>query len=129
MRKLAFVLALLPMVACSTASNTGLTEEQRNRGIKSVRSLSSSVEGRAFRLGLLRSFDGRSNAFGRDMGKIGDFFNRHIWNYDANDPYINHPTDTNRLHHIGRAGLGAVASTPVVGDVLGRVTARHTSER
>ena len=41
MRKLALVLTLLPFAACST---TGPTAEQRERGIKSVSSLSSKYE-------------------------------------------------------------------------------------
>jgi hypothetical protein len=104
------------MVACSSWGG-GLTPEQEARGIKSVSSLSSSYESGAFWTRLRQSSDGRSNAFGRDLRAVGDFIDRHIWNYDANDPYINYPTDTTRLGHTARLGASAVAATPIVGDV------------
>ncbi|MCA8954020.1 MAG: hypothetical protein KDE27_31210 [Planctomycetes bacterium] len=116
MRKLALVLALLPMAACSSWGS-GLTPEQEARGIKSVSALSSDYESDAFWTRLRRSADGRSNAFGRDVRNIGDFFDRHFWNYNANDPYVNYPTDTTRLGHIARGGASFASSTPVVGDV------------
>lgn len=115
MRKSALVLALLPLAACSTSG--GLTQEQRDRGIKSVAELSSSYESQSYWTGLRQSADGRSNAFGRDLGKVGDFFDRHFWNYDANDPYVNYPTDTTRLGHLGGFGLATLSATPIIGDV------------
>ncbi len=116
MRKLAFVLALLPMAACSMGS--GLTSEQQARGIKSVAALSSAYESGAYWTSLRQSADGRSNAFGRDLRKVGDFFDRHFWNYDGNDPYVNYPSDTTRIGHMGRFGMSAVSSFPIVGDVV-----------
>ncbi len=116
MRKLALALALLPMAACSSWGS-GLTEEQRQRGIKPVSTLSSDYESKAFWTRLDQSADGRANAFGRDLRRVGDFFDRHFWNYDANDPYVNYPTDTTRLGHTGRAGASFASSLPVVGDV------------
>jgi len=116
MRKLALVLALLPIAACSSWGS-GLTPEQEAKGIKSVSALSSSYESGAFWTRVRQNSDGRSNAWGRDWRRIGDFFDRHLWNYDANDPYINYPTDTNRIDHLGRTAVSAVSAVPVVGDV------------
>lgn len=115
MRKLAIVLALLPFAACSSA---GLTAEQRKLGIKSVSSLSSDYESGSFWTRWRQRNDGRANAFGRDMQSMADFFDRHFWNYDVNDPYVNYPTDTGRLTHVGRFGATVVSSTPVVGDAI-----------
>ena len=119
MRKLALVLALLPMAACSSWGS-GLTPEQEARGIKSVSALSSDYESDAFWTRLRRSADGRSNAFGRDVRNIGDFFDRHFWNYDVNDPYVNFPSNTTKLEHIGRFGLNTVSSLPLVDEITTR---------
>ena len=116
MRKLALVLALLPMTACSTVGG-GITQEQSDRGIQSVAALSSRYESGAYWTSLRQSADGRSNAWKRDFGQIGDFFDRHLWNYDANDPYVNYPTDNTRVGHTGRTGLAMVSALPVAGDI------------
>lgn len=115
MQKLAFVIALLPIAACSTS---GLTAEQKKLGIKNVSSLSSDYESGSFWAHLRQRNDGRANAFGRDLQNITDFIDRHIWNYDVNDPYVNYPTDTGRFTHVGRFGASLVTSTPVVGDTI-----------
>ncbi len=117
MRKLAIVLALLPMVACSTTSSAAPTAEQQQRGIKSVSALSSDYASGAYWSSLERSADGRSNAFARDMNQVGTFFDRHFWNYDANDPYVNFPTDATRIGHTGRSVLSGVSAIPIVGDI------------
>jgi len=107
------------MAACTTFGfGTTLTPEQRQLGIKSVDSLSSDYESGSFWTGVRQRNDGRANAFGRDMQSIQNFFDRHFWNYDINDPYINYPTDTGRMDHLGRFTVTTVASVPVVGDVV-----------
>lgn len=124
MRKLALVLALLPAAACSTfgweGQGAGLTEEQRDRGIKSVTALASEYETQTFFRSVRRRSDGRNNAFGRDLDSITRFFDRHLWNYDENDPYVNFPSRTTKLEHIGRFGLNTVSSLPLVDEVTTR---------
>ena len=121
MRKLALVLTLLPMAACSWFRGDGLTAEQESRGIRSVSSLSSDYEKAAFRARLRQRSDGRNNAWGRDLSKIQDFFDRNFWNYDVNDPYINYPSDTTKFSHLGRFGLTTLTSIPGVDEITTRM--------
>lgn len=118
MRKLALVLTLLPFAACST---TGVTAEQERRGIKSVSSLSSSYESDTFWSRVRQRSDGLNNAWGRDFSAIQDFFDRHFWNYDKNDPYVNHPSNTTKLEHLGRFGVTTITSIPGVDEITTRL--------
>ena len=124
MRKLALVLTLLPLAACSSfgweGQGTSVTEDQKKRGIKDVASLSSEYNSQAFFRDVRRRSDGRNNAFGRDMMAITDFMDRHLWNYNANDPYINYPSDTTKFEHLGRFGLMTLTSVPGVDEVVNR---------
>ncbi|MBL8753627.1 MAG: hypothetical protein JNK15_10020 [Planctomycetes bacterium] len=124
MRKLAIVLTLLPLAACSTfgweGQGGGVTAEQRARGIKDVAALSSEYNQQNFYRQVRRRSDGRNNAFGRDLMSIQDFMDRHLWNYNANDPYVNYPSDTTKLEHVGRFGLTTVSSLPLVDEVTNR---------
>lgn len=124
MRKLALVLTLLPLAACSTfgweGQGTSVSEEQRSRGIKDVAALSSEYSSQQFFRGVRRRSDGRNNAFGRDLMGITDFIDRHVWNYNANDPYVNFPSDTTKLEHIGRFGMNTVTALPIVDEVTNR---------
>ena len=121
MRKLAIVLTLLPLAACSVFGGDNVTDEQERRGIKSVASLSSQYESDTFYAGLRQRSDGRNNAWGRDLGMIQDFFDRHFWNYDKNDPYINYPSNTTKLEHLGRFGLTTLTSIPGVDEITTRL--------
>ena len=124
MRQLALVLTLLPLAACSSfgweGQGAGISQDQKNRGIKDVAALSSEYHSQAFFRDVRRRSDGRNNAFGRDLMAISDFFDRHFWNYNANDPYINYPSDTTKLEHIGRFGLMTASSLPLVDEVTNR---------
>jgi hypothetical protein len=125
MRKLALVLCLLPLAACSTFGWEGqgsgsVTAEQRNRGIKDVAALSGEYNSQQFFRGVRRRSDGRNNAFGRDLMGMTDFIDRHIWNYNANDPYVNFPSDTTKLEHVGRFGLNTVSGLPLVDEITNR---------
>ncbi|MFK7743206.1 MAG: hypothetical protein AB8H80_23020 [Planctomycetota bacterium] len=124
MRKLALVLALLPATACSTfgweSQGSELTQEQKESGIRSVAALANEYETRTFFRGVRRRSDGRNNAFGRDLMGITRFLDRHIWNYDENDPYVNFPSRTTKLEHIGRFGLNTVSSLPLVDEITTR---------
>ena len=126
MRKFALVLALLPVASCSTFSTffngpgatEMITEEQRARGIKPVANLAATYRQERYLAKVRRRSDGIDNAFGRDLGSISSFIDRHIYNYDANDPYINVPSDTTELGHVADFGVGIVTALPVVGAVL-----------
>ncbi|MBX3462438.1 MAG: hypothetical protein KF830_04665 [Planctomycetes bacterium] len=124
MRQFALALTLLPLAACSTFSWQGqganVTKEQQKLGIRDVTALSSSYETQAFFRGVRRANDGRNNAFGRDLMRIQDFIDRHIWNYDANDPYVNYPSNTTKGEHLGRFGLVTVMSLPPVDEFTNR---------
>jgi hypothetical protein len=124
MRKFALVLALLPLGACSTfgweGQGAGITNDQKNRGIKDVAALSSEYNSQSFFREVRRRSDGRNNAFGRDLMSITDFFDRHLWNYNANDPYVNFPSDTTKLEHLGRFGLMTASSLPLVDEITNR---------
>jgi hypothetical protein len=124
MRKFALVLALLPMAACSTfgwdGQGAGITQEQQERGIKDVAALANEYDTQAFFRGVRRRSDGRNNAFGRDLTSISRFIDRHIWNYDENDPYINFPSRTTKVEHVGRFALNTVSGLPLVDEVTTR---------
>jgi hypothetical protein len=124
MRKLALVLSFLPLAACSTfgweGQGAGVTAEQRNRGIKDVAALKSEYNSQQFYREVRRRSDGRNNAFGRDLMAIQDFFDRHLWNYNANDPYINYPSDSTKLDHLGKFGVMQLSSVPGVDEVINR---------
>jgi hypothetical protein len=123
MQKLALVLTLLPLAACSTFGWEGqgsVTEDQKNRGIKDVAALSNEYNSQTFFREVRRRSDGRNNAFGRDLMGITDFLDRHIWNYNVNDPYVNYPSDTTKLEHVGRFGLMTLSSVPLVDEITNR---------
>jgi hypothetical protein len=124
MRQFALVLTLLPFAACSSFSWQGqganVSKEQQQRGIRDVASLTSTYESQTFFRGLRRSSDGRNNAFGRDLMKVRDFIDRHVWNYDANDPYVNFPSDTTKFEHLGRFGLATLTAVPGVDEFTNR---------
>ena len=124
MRKLALVLALIPLAACSTfgweGQGAGITKEQKERGIKDVTALANEYETETFFRSVRRRSDGRNNAFGRDLLSVTNFLDRHFWNYDVNDPYINFPSRTTKLEHVGRFGLNTVTSLPLVDEITTR---------
>ncbi|MFY9343782.1 MAG: hypothetical protein WAT39_14935 [Planctomycetota bacterium] len=124
MRKSALVLLLLPVAACSSfrweGHGGGVSAEQGKRGIKDVSALSSDFNSQHFFREVRRRSDGRNNAFGRDLMAISDFFDRHLWNYNANDPYINYPSDTTKLEHVGRFALMQASALPLVDELTTR---------
>jgi hypothetical protein len=124
MRKLALAVALLPLAACSTFTWEGqggrLSTEQKSRGMRDVTALTNEYESQSFFRSVRRRMDGRNNAFGRDLMNIQDFFDRHLWNYDSNDPYINYPSNTTKLEHLGRFGLTMASGLPLVDEVTNR---------
>lgn len=121
MKKLALALMLLPLGACSQFTWSG--QAQPTDGpvtMKDVTALASQYETESFFRGVRRRSDGRNNAFGRDLMAIQDFWDRHFWNYDRNDPYVNYPSDTTKLEHLGRFGLTMATSFPPVDEVVNR---------
>ena len=125
MRKFALVLALLPMASCSTffggpGARETVTAEQRARGIKPVSVLTSAYNQDRYLGAVGRRSAGISNAFGRDLASITSFMDRHIWNYNQNDPYINAPSQATRLQHVGAFGVDFVTAMPLVDEVTSR---------
>ena len=124
MRTLALSLLLLPLAACSSFTwqghGTDLTQEQKELGVKDIAQLSSAYEAESFYRALRRRNDGRSNAFGLNLMKMQDFIDRHFWNYDVNDPYINYPSKTTKLEHLGRFTLYVTTSVPGVDEITNR---------
>jgi hypothetical protein len=124
MRKLALALALLPAAACYSFGwehkNRAASEDQKERGIKDVATLVNEYNSQQFFRDVRRRSDGRNNAFGRDLMAIQDFFDRHIWNYNANDPSVNYPSNTTKLEHMGRFGLVTITSLPFVDEITNR---------
>lgn len=123
MRKIALALALLPMLgACQSfgwsGAGAGVTPEQAELGIMDVAALADAQDTESFFASVRRRRDGRSNAFGRDLGKITDFIDRHLFNYSADDPYVNYPSNTTMIDHVGRFGVNTFAGRiPVIDDI------------
>lgn len=126
MRKNALAFALLPMLgACQSfgwsGAGAGVTPEQAERGIMDPTALADANDTETFFASLRRRRDGRTNAFGRDLLKITDFIDRHFFNYSADDPYVNYPSSTTMVDHIGRFGVTSVTGrVPVIDDVTRR---------
>jgi hypothetical protein len=119
MRQHVLALSFLSLAACSSLSWKG-RETTSNTNPEGVdpRALANGYESRAFYSDVRRRMDGRSNAFGRDMLKIVDFIDRHFWNYDADDPYVNYSTDTTWFQQLGRFTLYEVSSVPGMDSLL-----------
>jgi hypothetical protein len=122
MRQFALVLSLLPLAACSVL---GLDGKDTYRGgsereIQSVSSLESRHQKNKFFGELRRRNDGRNNAFARDLMGIQDFIDRHVWNYNQNDPYVNYSNNQTKLGHVGRFGLMQASSVPGVDEIVTR---------
>ena len=47
--------------------------------------------------------------------------NGRVVNYDPNDPYINYPSDTTKLEHVGRFTLTTLSSVPGVDEITTRL--------
>ncbi|MGE3175152.1 MAG: hypothetical protein AB7O97_21165 [Planctomycetota bacterium] len=124
MRKLALALSLLSLAACQNFSwqghGQGLSDEQKQLGIKDVSALADQYETEAFFRGVRRRNDGRNNAFGRDLMAIQDFIDRHFWNYDKNDPYVNYPSNTTKFNHVGRFAMVTLSSLPPIDEITVR---------
>ena len=126
MRKLAIVLTLLPLLgACKNfgwggSNSSNLTEEQKRHGLKDVATLSSEHEQQVYFQSVRQRIDGRSNALGRDLGDIINFWDKYFWNYDRNDPYVNYPTNTTQLEQVGRFGLNVVTGVPGMDEITKR---------
>lgn len=123
MRKLALVLTLLPLAACSTFGWEGQNRNNLSKSgieLQSPAALSSAYNSEQFFREVRRRSDGRNNAFGRDLMAISNFIDRHFWNYDVNDMYVNYPSDTTKLEHFGRFGMTVVSGLPLVDEVTNR---------
>ena len=124
MRKLALALSLLPLASCQTLTWRGHTTEpssdQKDLSMNDIAALSNQYELESYFRGVRRRSDGRNNAFGRDLMRVQEFFDRHFWNYDQNDPAVNYPSDTTKFEHFGRFLLGTGSMLPPVDEIVTR---------
>jgi hypothetical protein len=108
---LAVPLALM-LASCSSftwkGQRTGVTRDQSGRGIVSVEELRRGYESERFWSSVKARGDGRINALGRDLGRVLDTIDRHVFNYSTTDPAVNHPTDLSVVDQFGRFGLSTV---------------------
>lgn len=96
MRTLALIVSLLACTACQSFTwqgrGAGVTPEQYARGLQSVDSLAASYETQRFYRDSRRRMDGRANAFSRGLTNIRNTVDRHIFNYNQDDPTLNFPS-------------------------------------
>lgn len=122
MRQLALLLpAAFLMASCSSfvweGRGKGVTEQQMRDGIPDITKMSDDYNDRAYWRSVRRRKDGRTNAFGRDLDKITDFIDRHLFNYSKHDPSVNFPTDSTMLDHSFQFMVDSVAGRlPIIDD-------------
>lgn len=95
-----------------------LSGTDASRGLKDVATLTKDYETARFFTGLRRRMDGRSNAFNRDLESLTSTIDRHFFNYSADDPYVNFPTEYGPIDHTLRTAVTTVAPLPLAQDVL-----------
>ena len=108
MRRIAIALPLLLLTLSVSCANftwrgrqSGVTEEQAERGIKDYHTLDAEYETAKFWRSVRQRRDGRVNAFGRDLSRIQDLIDRHFFNYSTTDPYVNYPTQSGLISETG----------------------------
>lgn len=114
-------LALLSSCAFSwKGQSSEVSAQDASRGLKDVPTLTKQYETQKLFAGLRRRMDGRSNAFARDMDSIVSTLDRHMFNYSADDPYVNFPTEYSILDHSLRTAVKVVTPLPLVQEGLRR---------
>jgi len=115
MRKLVLVASLsllvLPFAACNSTNNS--------MSVDDIARLDSDFESEVRTRERERRTAGRANAFGRSLTRITNFVDKYFWNYDVNDPYVNHPTRVGTLRHTGRFLVDTVTAVPFVDQIPG----------
>jgi hypothetical protein len=120
------LLSLAPLVllaACQSFTWKGQSApsaDEMARGVKDLPSLTTAYETDKFFSGVRTRMDGRSNAFSRDMDNIIATIDRHFFNYSADDPYVNFPTQYSILDHSLRTGVRLVTPMPLVQEAMRR---------
>jgi hypothetical protein len=108
MRRLAFVPFAIVLGACSlswSGQNARVTQEQAERGIMDVETLSARYENQKFWGGVRQRMDGRANAWGQGLMNAWSTIDRHIFNYSWTDPYVNVPASASSGTWLGRAAV------------------------
>ena len=110
MRKLAVLLPLaLLSFSCSSftwqGQSAGVTEEQKERGLKDIATLTREYETENYWAGMRAKRDMLVNAWGRDFAAITTTIDRHLFNASPTDPSIAFPTESNYLDHTVGFGL------------------------
>ncbi|MEZ5965798.1 MAG: hypothetical protein R3F56_18325 [Planctomycetota bacterium] len=116
--------SLALLASCSSFTWKGRSSDvnaaDATRGLKDVPTLTSEYETAKFFSGLRRRMDGRSNAFGRDLDNITATIDRHFFNYSADDPYVNFPTEYGPVDHSLRSMVKTVTPMPLAQDLMRR---------
>ena len=105
-----FSLLVLPFTACNSTNGNSVSTDD-------IASMDSDFESEVRSRERERRTAGRANAFGRSLTRITNFVDKYFWNYDVNDPYVNHRTRMTTLSHTGRFIVDTVTAVPGV-DVI-----------
>lgn len=104
LKKFAFVAPLILLSACKiswTGQGRGAGQTAQTDPT-SVASLQSQYDTQKYFQDLRRRRDGLENSFGRDLASITSTFDRHLFNYSKDDPYVNHPSSASAFNHMMR---------------------------
>ncbi len=116
MRKLVLVASLsllvLPFAACSSVKS-----DHSSMSVEDIASMDADFESEVRSRERERRTAGRANAFGRSLTRITNFVDKYFWNYDVNDPYVNHPTRVGTLSHTGRFLVDTVTAVPFLDQI------------
>jgi hypothetical protein len=117
-------LALSALLASSCITWKGqsgeVTATDASRGLKDVPTLTREYENARFFTALRRRFDGRSNAFQRDLESLTSTIDRHFFNYSVDDPYVNFPTEFGPVDHVLGTAVTTVTPLPLAQDLMRR---------
>jgi len=112
MRILASLAVLCLLTSCITWKGAGvstLSASQKEMGLEDVGSLARNYEINKYWKDTRHRYQGRANAFGRGLSNIQNTFDRHFWNYSANDPYVNYESSVTNTEHLLRFFGGFIA--------------------
>lgn len=121
---LALSAAVALLASCSSFSWQGRSSDKSmadaSRGLKDLPTLTQEYETSKFFAGVRRRMDGRSNAFSRDMDNISTLIDRHFFNYSADDPYVNFPTEYGPVDVTLRTAVKTAVPMPLAQDLMRR---------
>jgi hypothetical protein len=112
------------LTACSAftwqGQRSSVSPADASRGLKDLPTLTQEYETAKFFTGVRRRMDGRANAFGRDLDNITALVDRHFFNYSADDPYVNFPTEYGPVDNSLRSMVKIMTPMPLAQDLMRR---------